>query len=222
MEPILQTDYIKLLELFILHDQQLPSKFLQPFRHNGYYVATDTTALIMFPIGSIDLPYDEQATPIIKNAIPPDRHEPIIVNIADLEKNILAVTAQIDIMEGPEPVSCSNCEGYGSIAVALDDEIDCPKCNGDGFIDYRKPSGKKQPDPEFKLLLWGIGYRFELLNQLIQAAKILQAETVKVVHLHATRATVIEVADATILLCPCRTDTYPHVNFTQVPNYLAK
>lgn len=185
MKTSTQVDYEKLLWMFAENKDSSRIALQQPFKQSGYYIATDAHSLIYFPIGELNLPFEEQSDPDVFKVLPKSTefHEPIKVNIADLEAKLIPQVID-EVTE--EEKECNECEGDCVVDYEYSDknggyhslEGDCPACDGAGVIETEKKTGNKVVDMSANYLIWDVGFKYKQIKRLIDACKLLGFDTI--------------------------------------------
>ena len=185
----------QVFELFTGNDYLRPV-MKTPFKRDGYYFATDAHSLV-YMRDTIDLGYAENLkAPNCLAVIPSERHEPILIDIFELEEEILGRTPIVD-----ETIDCYDCDGEGSEECNLGHSHNCNRCNGTGTVIAKNP--KKVLDPTTLYLLLGQCFLYPRLIKLIKACKILDCKTVnKVASTAKNRSAIFEDVNVTYLIMP--------------------
>lgn len=201
--------YKKAFQLFVSKDDYRP-EFMQPFKRNGVYYATDAYSAMILPETVADLGYEEQLKPDIEKVIPKEETMNVEIKISELKDKMILELIDEEIEYGKN-VKCPECEGEGTVEAEYDGkektweiEVDCPKCDGCGNSEetYKRKTGKQVPNPISKYRLLDVGYQYTQLGRLIAAAELLGADTIVKTFGTRTSPSLFKVGEAKFLVMP--------------------
>lgn len=198
-------DYEKLFNLFVGKDDVRP-ELNQPFKKGGKYCATDAHSLIFISEEKANLNFPEQDKPSIETVIPKEDTCYIEIKVSEIESQLIPDMIDEEI-EGEE-IECDECEGEGEVEWSFgiyDRMDDCPACGGSGTIQESrtKKTGNKIPNELKGFEMLGVGFRYKELRRLLDAAKIIEAETIIKTNGEINTANLFTVGDFKILVMPC-------------------
>ncbi len=157
------------MRIFVGNDVLRPI-FHKPYKQEGFYYATDAHALIRV-VDSFILDFEFQEKPNTKDVIKPSTHEPIEIDLVELEKHLDSVTPEV-----ADTYECPDCNGYGTEECNLGHDHDCETCDGEGSREYNPVRFVKDRYAKYKI--WNGVIARNQLQKMFDACKILGIEKI--------------------------------------------
>jgi len=219
-------EYIKLFEMFCAPTDGDSEEVLMqhPFKQKGYYVATHTSSLIILPCDKEELDFKEQDKPHVFGVLSKlHTCDDMAIDVNKFEQALVAEIIDEEVWTGKD-VDCDTCCGEGEVEWEFENytkDFDCPACDGDGRSERRHKvaTGKQIPNPWKMFLAFGeVGFYDKQLRRLIEACRIIGAETITRVAGTFQTGNKFQVGDFSIVVMPCVVSTWDMTEVTEIKN----
>lgn len=188
--------YDKVFKLYCSTDKLRPT-LQNPFKQNGYYLATDAYNICMLKSDLIDLEYGELEKPDCMKWIGLiNDNFKYSLSIAELKNKL--IFKMIDDFEYEE---CKKCDGEGYEECDLGHEHDCEECDGRGEIKIN--TGKQIVDKNQIYTINNVGFNARDLDRLIKISELLNEDTLNIIQfssLASAKPTLVKLGDLYILI----------------------
>lgn len=208
-QQIATTDKLKideeaLFDLFIGDDKYRP-QFHKPFLQDGYVVATNANMLIRVRKELLKGEYAENSHVPTVSKVFTDYNFDKAVTLEKLEAAIAQCPLEDEEILIREAVDCPDCDGDGEVEWEYTDKDlithreyhECPVCHGSGTrrpAKYRK-TGRKIPEYDAPIDVYGLNFRAMLLMTLCDAMKLLGLNQAQYVARHIGKANIFHLID---------------------------
>lgn len=188
-------------ELFC-EDDNLRPVFQKPFISDSLVCATDAYSIIYVKEGDFDIETSsEYKAPNVSGIIPTELHDPVIINIKELESQLQSKCPLVDEMTECED-ECTSCDGDGEVECNFGHMHDCEDCDGEGYHDKSTPTGNKIIDPACRIrLLEGVFY-YRQIARLIKACNLLGINELSKVYGYGNKGFLFQHGKVNILVMP--------------------
>jgi len=171
----------KILQLFLADKDSLTDWMHKLFTVNGKTGATNAYSVVLLPLSSA---YEDMSNKF--EGIIPIPNCSIRYSIAKLKE----CYNKIPLVDIPAEKTCSECDGDGQVEYEYNGKesthykyIDCPLCDGEGFIIDRSVKEVKQEPDHNKCIVIGTGkFNCFRVSEIIQTAELLGAEYFTLIH----------------------------------------
>lgn len=171
----------KILGIFLTGKEE-PLKWMSmPFRVNGKTGATNAYSVVLLPFSSA---YEDMSNKF--EGIIPIPNCSIRYSVAKLKE----CYNKIPLVDIPAEKTCPECDGDGQVEYEYNGkesthykDIDCPLCDGKGFIIDRSVKDVQQEPDHNKCIVIGTGkFNCFRVSEIIQTAELLGAEYFTLTH----------------------------------------
>ncbi|MDH5825796.1 hypothetical protein [Sphingobacterium faecium] len=171
----------KILQLFLADKDNLTDWMRKPFTVNGKTGATNAYSVVLLPFDSAYEDMGEKFEGII-----PTPNCSIRYSVAKLKE----CYTKIPLVDIPAEKICPECDGDGEVEFEFYGkeythykDIDCPLCDGKGFIiDLESKKCEQEPD-QTKCIVIGMGkFNCFRVSEIIQTAELLSSEYFILIH----------------------------------------
>lgn len=168
-----------------------------PFKQNGYYLATDAYNICMLKSDLIDLEYGELEKPDCMKWIDLiNDNFKYSLSIAELKSKLV-----FKMIDDFDYVKCKRCNGDGYEECDLGHEHDCEECEGQGEIKIN--TGKQVVNKNQTYIINNVGFNARDLNRLIKTSELLNENTLNIIQfssLSLAKPTLVKLGDLYILI----------------------
>lgn len=212
MTTKLNIDEKALFDMFVSDNEYRP-QIHKPFLQDGYVNATDANILIRIRRDLLRGEYSSnpKAPTVSKVMTKPNFDK--TVTLEKLEAAIAQCPSVDEEVEISPAVECPDCDGDGEVEWTYEDKdfythteyYRCPVCNGSGIVKpaCRRKTGRKIPEYNAPIDVYGLSFRAELLLKLCDAMKLIGVTEARYIARYEGAANIFRLLDGVdIVLMP--------------------